>query len=106
MTPTTAFMSRTLNRLRSNIRSEEGPGESYLPGPGQRLVTRFRDRVAQGDGGHDAPSVRHEPLAWLELGSGVEDQGSPRYLGQASDLNAKLHRRVIRVVPGRDDDGD
>ena len=38
-----------LNGLLCNIRSEEGSRESYLPGPGQRLFTGFRDSVAKGD---------------------------------------------------------
>src|ERR1700716_3473891 len=95
-----------LNGLHCYVRTKEGPGESYLPGPRQRLFTGFSDRVAQGGRGHHTPSIGYEPLARIKLRASMEDQPASRNLGQSSDRKAQGHCRVIGVVRRRDDDGD
>ncbi len=96
----------SLNSLLSNISTEEGPRESYLPSPGQRLVTGVGDGFTEGGARYDPPAIGDEALARLELGAGVKDQRAARNLGQTPDLQAERHGCVIGVVGGGDNHGD
>src|ERR1700704_939030 len=90
--------------LLCNIRAEKSPRESYLPGPGQRLLTRFGHGGAKRGRRHDAAAIGHEPLTRLELGAGVKDQRPARDLREAFDRKSLRHGCIIGIVPRGNDD--